>query len=813
MIVPLLISVETSSEKLSFVPAEEKKALQRQSDVFLKENVKSVQDEDTNLVQKRQLNKNNRFSNEEDSRIPHGGVESRFVRSNGKGLAHKMAKDALKSPKMQETMRKLSKVSKPKDTYHVTVKVPKNRVRMANERRRQKGARHKGGRKRKRKRHHRRHEKDHSRLLKRGSPKRTSNPKREINSSSKRSDKRDEEDTLDDKSRDESSSSRSKDRKITVKIDNSDYVDFSTPSIIIEPRNTDNSAKLRESEKMIDRLMITTTKDPSKKNVGDRGIEYSDYYSDDEVLQDLAANKIPVQLFETSSNDRFARQAVNFTSYRDGNRRIDRNRRKLGKKLRDVNSLRFQNYPTIEERSTLTRRDSMLDDSSSNYPSNYESPEHRNENIDSSYPSDGNLEQSRVLEEEPGSRNNLDALEADKLNVEAQYPEKFNYINQYGNPEVAMASNELRNLNNEVVSPQVPQFQGFNDYQKEDTLDQNTMDQPQIENLRIPSAKDENIEQMEQSLQPKYSLPNSGVSNAMDQPLGKILESLGINVNGASNNFDQYPNFNENIDPYRDSSYSNMLDRPVERLLSPSYLRKRPNEDSANVKELDLEASRSRNRKNDREGHFRRHSIEDGDYDRNILGDEKPTHNMNISIAVHDTKEVANQILDTIMEELEELKTDRSKNNKREGLPCRLSGSWSTAQAGVKLDMRVVNRSIIVTLSDLATPRYHESLLNGTWNVSGHAPFKRGSPFTLIATDNTSNSLAVFAGACRVCQGVDTIAGVWSVARQPKGCSDFQVATSVYNDIFRKTKLSSLKESQGTNTTESATSKHKKRKS
>lgn len=60
--------------------------------------------------------------------------------------------------------------------------------------------------------------------------------------------------------------------------------------------------------------------------------------------------------------------------------------------------------------------------------------------------------------------------------------------------------------------------------------------------------------------------------------------------------------------------------------------------------------------------------------------------------------------------------------------------------------MRVVNRTIIVTLSDLASPRLHESLLNGTWNVSGHVPFKRGSPFTLIATNNNTNSIAVFVG-------------------------------------------------------------------
>lgn len=68
----------------------------------------------------------------------------------------------------------------------------------------------------------------------------------------------------------------------------------------------------------------------------------------------------------------------------------------------------------------------------------------------------------------------------------------------------------------------------------------------------------------------------------------------------------------------------------------------------------------------------------------------------------------------------------------------------------MKLDMKVVNHSIVVTVSDLATPHFHESLLNGTWNVSGHAPFKRGSPFTLIGTDNYTNSIAVFVGTLSV---------------------------------------------------------------
>lgn len=65
-----------------------------------------------------------------------------------------------------------------------------------------------------------------------------------------------------------------------------------------------------------------------------------------------------------------------------------------------------------------------------------------------------------------------------------------------------------------------------------------------------------------------------------------------------------------------------------------------------------------------------------------------------------------------------------------------------------------------------------------------------------------------------MCQGIDTIAGIWSVARQPKDCRDFQVATSVFNDIFRKTKLSSLKEKQSAaSATGSAAAKKEKKSS
>ncbi|XP_061930648.1 homeobox protein 2-like [Apis cerana] len=626
-----------------------------------------------------------------------------------------------------------------------------------------------------------------------------------------------------------------------------------------------NDEKLRnhESEKMIERLMRTTTKNPWKKKSGDQGVEYSDYYSDDEVLQDVAANKILPQLIDSRDPyDRLTRQTLNFTSYRDCSRPFDRNLRKpyypdydtrsrkyRGFKNDYVNSLNnFQNYPTVNDRiPTLNRNSRVLgpDEANFNYATNYGVLDYRNQNYDTSYPAPNVPaevpEDPQVFEGNNVSElsNNYETFDPNKSDggvrqpiVESQNPEQFEYSNdQYeipGEPFQSLSTNMPQNLNlNGAVEPLIqPQY--LNNYQQLDTsslsgnFDQTNI-MNQAESMRIPNAdnyfpiqfynnqqetqQENQLENQDKSmenyaLQPTfYNRPSVNLPNAMDQPLGKILESLGINVNGGQNKeMNMNENNNRQILPYSN-------DRTLDVI---NFIRKRPYEESTgygdnNFRGLEYQSFLSKNRNNMKED--QRQSNQNFSFGKENVDRD----HTNITGAVRDTKQVANEILDTIMEELEDLKDDRLKNNKnREGLPCRLSGSWSTTQAGVKLDMRVVNRTIVVTVSNFTSSRLQESLLNETWNVSGHVPFKRGLPFTLIATHNYTNSIAVFVGACRVCQGIDTIAGVWSVARQPKDCKDLQAATSVFNDIFRKTQLSSLKEGENT---ENATLKHNKTKS
>lgn len=173
MIVPLLVSavcIEANCEKLPFGPSGKDKALveiPRESNAFRRHDARSVDNlDEESPVRKRQSTRNNGHSDQHDSRIRSvGRMENRVARSDG-NLAHKMAKDALKSPRMQQTINKLTQGA-PRKSLHATVKIPAK----GNAKAHGKLVRRKGPKKKKRKRHHRRYRNQHSAGLKRGSAK------------------------------------------------------------------------------------------------------------------------------------------------------------------------------------------------------------------------------------------------------------------------------------------------------------------------------------------------------------------------------------------------------------------------------------------------------------------------------------------------------------------------------------------------------------------------------------------------------------------------------------------------------------------
>lgn len=536
-------------------------------------------------------------------------------------------------------------------------------------------------------------------------------------------------DNVDDRSRENTSISESRDEVTAVHVEDSDYVDFtSSPNIetteSIFPLDMRNHERLHESEKMIERLMRTTTKNPWKKKSGDQGVEYSDYYSDDEVLQD--ANKILPQLIDSRNPyDRLTRQTLNFTSYRDCSRPFDRNlqpyypdydttRRKYRDFKNDnVNSLNnFQNYPTNDRIATLNRNSRVLgpDEATFNYATNYGLLDYRNQNFDTSYPANVPAEvpeDPQVFEGNNVSElsNNYETFDPNKSDggvrqpvVEPQSQEQFEYSNnQYEIPGEnqfqSLSTNAPQNLNvNGAIEPLIqPQY--LNNYQQIDSnslgggnFDQsNIMNQP--ENMRIPNAdnyfpiqfynnqetqQENRIEDQEKDMENSYALqptyynrPPVNLPNAMDQPLGKILESLGINVNGGQNK--ENANVNENNNRQM-LPYSN--DRTLDMI---NYIRKKPYEESTgygdnnnnNFRGLEYQSFLSKKNRNNMKEGGQRH-LQNQNQNQNISNGKENVDrdHTNITGAVRDTKQVANEILDTIMEELEDLKDDRWKNNK-----------------------------------------------------------------------------------------------------------------------------------------------------
>lgn len=556
----------------------------------------------------------------------------------------------------------------------------------------------------------------------------------------------------DHKSRNKPSVSKSNEKITAVEVDDSDYIDFSSPlsaeSTVRSTKSHKNegSVKLHESENMVERLMRTTTKDPSKRNPGDQGIEYSDYYSEDDVLQDIAANKIPMGVVETGNpSERFARQTVNSTGFH-ADTQIDRNVQPCyqdydarGKDFRytDDSLDNFQNYPSIEHFSGLNRHSRLRGADEISYEPSYGLPGDGNANFDSAYPISteeiAGPQMPEQVSEDFDIRDNLDESNSNNANneIQPQYSDQLNYLNQYELPqeerlrylgaggsrypnpnldvEAQMENLRFQNGNPAVEVPQfsndldTPEVQNLYNYQAGTNLqrfDPSMANLQEVRNMMRPSsAKGENAESDPQSksfpvqAKPNYQgssndVPSLSAGSAMDLPLGKVLESLGINVNTDSS--DSNENFesegkissatpaNDLAEESNPAPVSETLGRPAERLLSPSYLKKNPMAvSSPGNKRSDAKGSKSEALRlgnkdlNSKEGHIRRQSSQNGLQNDNLLpltNDADAGHHVNISIAMHDTKEVASQILDTIMDELEELKFDHAKNSNREGI-------------------------------------------------------------------------------------------------------------------------------------------------
>ncbi|XP_067006697.2 uncharacterized protein [Anabrus simplex] len=191
-------------------------------------------------------------------------------------------------------------------------------------------------------------------------------------------------------------------------------------------------------------------------------------------------------------------------------------------------------------------------------------------------------------------------------------------------------------------------------------------------------------------------------------------------------------------------------------------------------------------------------SADNSTRDKNPLHDQTSLSGTEITSTTNKLKSsdmVANssKVLLKIMNELEEIKLDRSAAGGKEGLPCQVGGSWVSDIAGIRLDMDVMaNGTMLVHVANRVPPK-DSGLLTCSWIFEGEAPFQRSGLFSIFAKNPVTKRLASFLGQCRVCGGSEMVTGMWLIAREPRDCRDTHLSVTQHPDVFRREMLHLLK--------------------
>ncbi|KAI4489734.1 hypothetical protein M0804_003916 [Polistes exclamans] len=671
-------------------------------------------------------------------------------------LAEKFAKDAVKSLKMQETINKLVNIESSRsttDTY-LQLSIEENRTRKpilkSNH---SKSSKHKGGKKRKRKKHRHRRKRlrrRKPRWSKNASAKADYDTKRTKNLVKEKSIKKGLKSNINSKNKIKKALLKKvrndikyKSDNVTVIVDVEDYIDL-TQSTTLNTEETTIPIKIKdkierdnEKKSMIERLMKTTTKDPTKANSGDQGAEYSEYYNDinDEVEEEIETNPRARSIRQS-----FTISSPNFQSKQLSSKRMFQNIRPN----RNLNDDLYASDENIQE--YKTEKDPNLNEI--------------------------NFDANSLILHSSGDQYNL-PLDTSDQNIYNNYGfnlgQEKNYLNNYGSL--------LQKNNDKYLYPLIDNNQEYlmnNQFQ----LHSDGISTPQINNNEENMFELKNpINIYSEPYEKTFVLPSEQqqlhyVPIYKNKNLENRLYLEGPYKNQNLNNADTLTDVNDNLyHPLRkvvDTSSKKHV-QPVEKFLNPVYLNSEEKwnkqDESNDVRTFNQQMDRRGLQKRVNNAMDRTHiydqspavkenkflELRNGIRNRNSVEEDVANmRHINIAATVNETKEVADQILNRIVEELEEIKTGNSKDKNNEGLPCKLTGSWVTNKAGVRLDMKVFNQSIIVTLANLIPQPIHVGLLNTTWNVTGHAPFRRGGPFSLLAYDNRTKTLAIFVGKTKL---------------------------------------------------------------
>ncbi|XP_046492974.1 uncharacterized protein [Neodiprion pinetum] len=575
-------------------------------------------------------------------------------------------------------------------------------------------------------------------------------------------------------------------------------------------RQTGNGRGVVPRSGMIAQLMLTTTRDPTKKKPGDQGVEYSEYYNDND-------NDSPVAIGSPTKLDEAAKDLAG-------------GRSRSIREVPDDNLLR-QDYDGSSDDKMSSEDIERSKGNGQKSVKVIEEPLNSMEYVDSTY---GSLQVNGVAENERMP----------------QYLANYNYISNKGvQMPVGALQIPYHPLSNPsadpsgVAQPIAKQFSS----DEQGMLNKNFLITtvnpiPFMSNAQLPASGQLEIldsDALSQLPQPNFAegeqFAASTGSRSSRSSTDSVTFTSGLATLGASTSVAPVPKLRMTPVSVGTNAASSRL-RSVRPAPEVAYLSYHDGvEDIQGLDQIEAAASREVVPKNGTAEKDISRDTSSTKLDARTSAASTPSHlndpknnsnsnvvngvsnvtlpaasslasfspkpctpePANVTLKTNETKAVASQILSEIIDELEELKLENPKDEQKEGLPCRLTGSWVTTRAGVRIDMEVTNHSVKASLDHLTPPSVSEGLLNVTWNVTGFAPFKLGGPFTLLATDNHTKTLAVFVGACKVCQGIDTIEGSWVVSREPRDCRDFQMSNSIFNEIFRRTRLfSAIKEKQ-----------------
>lgn len=422
-------------------------------------------------------------------------------------------------------------------------------------------------------------------------------------------------------------------------------------------------------ENMIKRFMRTTTKNPRKKNYE---IEYSEYYNNDNP----EAIKVQSKRDETEvENDRIARQISNDSSIFNNNPFDHRSRQFVNEDSYDKDFIYDDSLKPWESGRSLIAQSE--EDNAIDHMPTY-SPILIDQKIDP-----GSLYYiSDVTQEDPTFNqfqvSNIDRSSKENVLFASENIESSTFINSDLDLTEILTTNANTIFDQQIEAEQIP---------IKVLQNRNRLNVRLHSNLSIGSeiSKPEEV----QVLYPDAGGP-TGASMNVPHILRKVPGTLNVYV--AEKNSRPASAFNEyvySVSPTRQPLHKinhhvpglsqSIINRPIEHILIPDreknvisnrYKSDRKLALTEEVRKAKQEAAartfREQYLKNDKNKELA-NSETHGDFASTKTMEE--TGRAHVSATLNETKEVANQILEKIVDELEEIKSDRATENEQiEGL-------------------------------------------------------------------------------------------------------------------------------------------------